>query len=519
MDKYNLSLPAETIDELLLWLDDKQGIIIKQTDLLSGTGQSTTATMTQKAITDALGTKADASSVYTKTQTDTLLNGKANVDDVYTKARADALLAEKESEIQANTDRIALLEYATAKDLSYVNAETGLALDSRSTANAYIVRKAGAYRIPLVYGNSIKNGNTNSAAYTRQGSDYTADFVNHLGNAVTSPWIERNEGCAIASVGLLWQSAVGMITDTQIYDGQDGKYLAFSVANVPTTNGLATLYVKDDNGDIMWSWTIWVTSDAFVSATVTNHTSVEYDMMSVPFGAIWNAERTKYVLPYYQWGRKDAMIPAAAYNSDSNMIVYDIDGNVYSGYGALGTEGDMLATKTVANSIKNPNLFFTSYDTTNYNWNNLAWFNNFWNAAITTSSDLADNQDAAIKTIYDPMPNGWMIPAGRFATGFTTTGNNTSTPAEFNVIGGFANGWNLKKNATDTEGIFVTAAGYRGRASGGLDYVGSIGGFWSFAPYSQTGARSLSFYSGGVYPLNIDFRASGFSVVGVRELS
>ena len=95
MANYNLSLPAETIDELLTWLDDKQGIIIKQTDLLSGTGQSTTATMTQKAITDALGTKADASSVYTKTQTDTLLNAKANKSTTYTKSETDTRLNDK----------------------------------------------------------------------------------------------------------------------------------------------------------------------------------------------------------------------------------------------------------------------------------------------------------------------------------------------------------------------------------------------------------------------------------------
>ena len=95
-------------------------------------------------------------------------------------------------------------------------------------------------------------------------------------------------------------------------------------------------------------------------------------MMGLPFGAIWNAEKTKYVVPLYQWGRKDPMVPAAAYNSNSNMTVYDINGDVYSGFGALGTGDDSLATKTVANSIQNPNLFFTEYNATTYNWNDLS---------------------------------------------------------------------------------------------------------------------------------------------------
>ena len=106
MANYNLSLPAETIDELLIWLDDKQGIIIKQTDLLSGTGQSTTATMTQKAITDALGTKADTSSVYTKTQADALLNLKADKSTTYTKAETDTLLGGKVDKVEEAIDAI-----------------------------------------------------------------------------------------------------------------------------------------------------------------------------------------------------------------------------------------------------------------------------------------------------------------------------------------------------------------------------------------------------------------------------
>jgi len=43
----------------------------------------------------AIGTKANASDVYTKTATDTLLNAKANASDVYTKTETDTLLSGK----------------------------------------------------------------------------------------------------------------------------------------------------------------------------------------------------------------------------------------------------------------------------------------------------------------------------------------------------------------------------------------------------------------------------------------
>ncbi len=66
------------------------------------------------------------------------------------------------------------------------------------------------------------------------------------------------------------------------------------------------------------------------------------------------------------------------------------------------------------------------------------------------------------------------------------------------------------------KGALKTAAGYRNRASGGLNNVGSNGNFWSFAPNSQTNARNLNFNSGNINPLNNNNRAYGFSVAGVR---
>ena len=186
----------------------------------------------------------------------------------------------------------------------------------------------------------------------------------------------------------------------------------------------------------------------------------------------------------------------------------------------MANDADQGGTvRSVANSIQMPDKFFLQYDETSYNWNNLAWFNNFWNAALNVTGDLADNQATAIKTIYDPCPVGYMLPAGRFATGFATTGSNESDATKFNVVGEFANGWNFKKNSADAVGAYWPASGSRSRTSGGLGNVGSNGYFWSFAPLSQTNARYLGFSSGYVYPLGNYGRAYGFSVRPSRELN
>jgi uncharacterized protein (TIGR02145 family) len=416
---------------------------------------------------------------------------------------------------QLNIVNQRISDIGSVTDLSFIDPQTGVGLFTRNTAKTYVVRTAGNYKFPLVYSNAIKNGKSNPASYTRIVSDYTAEFVNHLGNPITSPYIEQNIGCIPASVALLWQTASGLITSVSLESGPDCHYLRFTVASVPSDNGLACLAVKDVNGDIMWSWDIWLTTDDLTPETIVNHTGVEYKIMPEGLGTIWGSRgNLQCVVPLYQWGRKDILGLPAAYNSNTAMTLYDINGNTVTldTYGVADDADAGGTVRSVANSIKMPHKFFLEYDNTNHNWNNLPWMNNFWNSAETLSGDLADNQLTAIKTIYDPCPVGYMLPASRAFTGFTTTGANSSTASEFNVGGSFANGWKFKKNSSDAVGTFYPASGYQYSTSGALYDVGSGGNFWSFAPYSQTFAYYFSFNSGNVYPLNRYYRVGGFSV-------
>lgn len=419
-------------------------------------------------------------------------------------------IAEKLQELSNQIDEF------QRKDLSLYDIH-GYDTTSRTTANTYVVRNPGHYVIPLIYGNSIKNNQINDRAYTNNGSQYSADFVNYLGNQIVSPYIETDTGVNASTAELVWQTSKDMITNVSILQGTDCNYLRFTVNNIPSVNGDAVLAIKDENGNIMWSWMIWAVSEDIETATIVNNTGVEYIMMTVGLGAIFDLNKTNYVVPHFQWGRKDPMCPPASYNSNNNMVLYDINGNVYNGFGILGTADDFSNEKTVKNSIRYPNLFFTLYDSTKYNWNNLDWFVNFWNANMTSSSSVADDQDIAIKTIYDPCPRGFMIPSGRFATGFTSTGSSTSNVEEFNIIGSWNNGWTFKKNSNDIDGLYLPAAGYRYRSSGSLINVGYSGFWWSYAPHSQANSRSLTFNTSSVYPLDYYYRAYGFAVLPAQE--
>lgn len=402
------------------------------------------------------------------------------------------------------------------KDLSLYDIH-GYNAILRTTANSYVVKSTGHYVIPLIYGNGITDSSINTAAFTSGGGEYQSDFVNYLGNPIVSPYIETDTGVSAANAKLIWQTSQEMITSIGLIEGSDCNYLRFTVGNIPSTNGDAILAIVDENNNVMWSWMIWVVAQDVATDKLTNHTEVEYEMMKCALGAIYNADRTRYSAPYFQWGRKDPMCPTVSYNSSTAMTLYSIDSSIYTGFGSFGAGDDSLAEKTVANSIKYPNMFFTEYDSTNISWNNLTWYVNFWNAFINSSSVLADDQDTAVKTIYDPCPRGFMVPCGRFATGFTTTGGEVQSASLINFVGSFSNGYSFKRNSEDEVGFYVPALGARNRQTGSSEYLSSVGYWWTCSPYSKSDAHLLYLKEGYVNPVGNGSHARAFPILPVKQ--
>ena len=129
---------------------------------------------------------------------------------------------------------VTAVKEAAVTDLSLVDC-AGTARTNMSTANCYMVHTAGDYKLPLVYGNAIKNGAANSAAWTGVTNEYTtATFPNHNGDAINAPWItkaatgdgvDKGMGIAVDKAELLWQDAQGLVTAV----GIDGDYLTLTV--------------------------------------------------------------------------------------------------------------------------------------------------------------------------------------------------------------------------------------------------------------------------------------------------
>lgn len=429
-----------------------------------------------------------------------------------------------------------------------------------NTANCYIVNAPGRYLVPLVYGNGIKNRVTNFEAYrsTAGGSNILGTFLNHLGNEITSPVIHENENCEPGGAILLWQDAEDLITDVNL--SQDKTALVFNVKRETIKQGNAVVAVFDTDGIVMWSWHIWVTPyipnlDADVDnimrdKVVTNRSNLKYTMM--PFNIGWCctkasifSQRTvlvriaqkgtkntksallKYVqeggidkdseslrvgnCTYYQWGRKDPMLPAIGSNTKT---WYDNMGYAHT---EISTYDFGSAIKTcIGNQISSPHTMNSSTIQDGYY--------NLWSSSNNKGSGT---EKKVVKTIYDPSPVGYCVPPPAAYNGFSFFGKQIYMLENLNVDGEFSNGFNFYCNKMNTDktkdpyGGVITfpAVGYRSSSAGNVVYAGCSGLYWTAIPLSYLSeSYSLGFTSSSVTPAGECHNEFALPVRPVREL-
>lgn len=265
------------------------------------------------------------------------------------------------------TESAVLLAYADSKVglTSFVNIviealgveEGPKNLGKKGTANCYIVSEAGEYKFPLVKGNG-------------------------------------EEAVAAASVEVLWETWNNMeevipnsvIASVDIVDG----FVTFATPE-QLKPGNAVIAAKDASGVILWSWHIWVPATAIETA--------DYGIYSVPMmdrnlGAlvVAAADETIAVESFgmtYQWGRKDPFPGAGTIGEDD-------DNATVAGVALSVTEGDDTTDEckiTLEQSIQNPTLMGHSQGA---DW------------LVPFDNTLWQN---AMKTIYDPCPPGYRVPA------------------------------------------------------------------------------------------------------------
>ena len=428
---------------------------------------------------------------------------------------------------------------------------------NRSTANSYLISAPGHYRIPLVYGNAIENGATNDKSYISHAatgnSNVLYNFQDHAGHAIDAPWIEKTHSGAnngIDGAEVVWADAADLVhlSSTPIsHDASGNAFLDFEVTAADIQSGNAVVAVTKGSGGsktVLWSWHLWFApKDALDKIPVTNHQGKVYNFTKEALGwkptqwsgSTYDKPRTvkvkveqtvannstkqtavinitqnpgsvkQGVTTLYQFGRKDAFPGVASSDLAANSHFTEDAGNNMS----------------IMNGIQHPDNFYTwgsswsSTPPTGYSYYNL------WSADNTTTGY---NDNPVVKTVYDPCPVGFKMPASNAFTGFTTTGQNSYTQSEFNVDGTddwqqWTNnfGHNFWTSSSKTATINFPASGYRYFDEGQLHNVGIRGCYWSAVPYNTRYGCYLSFYSGGMNPLDNFCRSSGYVVRPVAE--
>ena len=337
--------------------------------------------------------------------------------------------------------------WSSAKDLS-----------SSGTANCYIVSKSGLYKIKTAKGNSSES----------------------VGMVKIAEVLWESFGTSVApSVGDL----------VQYVSYKDG-YIGFKIHDT-FKEGNAVIAAKDANGNILWSWHIWLT-DQPQEQVYHNDAGT---MMDRNLGATSATPGDVGALGLlYQWGRKDPFLGSSSISS------YTLAQSTISWPSAVSSDS---STGTIAYATANPTAFIT-YNSSNYDW--------YYTGSSSTDNTRWTTSETN-KSIYDPCPAGWRVPDGGSngvwskALGSSSSFTNESLYEGMNFSGKFGS----------ASTIWYPASGCRNLGDGSLFNVGFSGNYWSASPNSYY-AYYLDFnFHGFVYPSDDDFRARGRSVRCLQE--
>ena len=156
-------LPVRATDKSVTWTSSDEAVATVSTNGTVTANAIGTATIT---VTTTDGSLSAACTVTVNSKTyDVTLSEDTEDADNWTIDPTAAYEGQTVTVTYNGTKRVKDLKLYNGTDLSMVD-NAGKERNSRWTANCYMVQTAGDYKLPLVYGNAIKDGQTNAAAYT-----------------------------------------------------------------------------------------------------------------------------------------------------------------------------------------------------------------------------------------------------------------------------------------------------------------------------------------------------------------
>lgn len=412
------------------------------------------------------------------------------------------------------------------------SAKSGVTdLSATESANCYMINSPGDYSFRTVYGNTLKGGSIDNSVLTLPAARVAGMkyFVDHKNDEITDGDIatQLTGYSTLSEAFILWQDSPGLISRVKYEKG----VIKFHVDERTIAEGNAIIALRDSNHDIVWSWHIWVTDKDWsageciavedndgeghklapsmlgrcearraspgrdislrFSFTYNNPggkepiTETAYEFITTKNGTdteiILSGLRQQNIAgsaagdnTYYQWGRKDAMIPGIytdtvdpASTSASNNAIWGFSCTLHGeltmynkpvfdypeDYKFQRSEADNGVTLGYA--IKNPNRFVMGVDkkypipgeTDKYYDYRKHWHNPgsetyvesggiMYNAWNSNNTNYYPNDAKTVgKTIYDPCPPGYHVPLAKAFHGDVMTEPKKNTTNNNNIYG------------------------------------------------------------------------------------
>ena len=319
------------------------------------------------------------------------------------------------------------------------------------TANCYVIQRPGLYKFPLVYGNAIRNGATNTKSYapslaSPQGH-FLSNFVRHDGSAIAGPWITTDNSISVANAIIVWQDGTSNADGQIIKDADvtvDGNYIKFEVKRNLIRPGNVVIAARNSTGTIVWSWHLWVTEkdlspktmkdglnnvlsmmeynlgwmDATSAHSTAYHTWTRYVRVSQTetggtsrvfrvrqVGDVISVDANVGCNTFYQWGRKDPMLPATGDNGDKAQ--YSATGLAWE-----SSRNHHITSGGLQESIQHPNWQLVNLNGTEAHYCGSYNYGNLWDAELDNGNGNVGQfgNRFAVKTVYDPCPPGFVVP-------------------------------------------------------------------------------------------------------------
>ena len=183
---------------------------------------------------------------------------------------------------------------------------------------------------------------------------------------------------------VLWETAQNTV-ENLVFDHNANKIFFTKTAGA---KGNAVVALKDYNGNLLWSFHLWATSQPVKEISLGGVTFLDRNIGAVSASAPLQTE-TDAVGMFYQWGRKDPF-PAPSKFGEANGVL----SAVYpAGAIELQTKQAGVSLET---AIKTPSVYYWGNDNSgSEDWSQVQ-NDGYWNTAS--------------KTDYDPCPYGYVVP-------------------------------------------------------------------------------------------------------------